>query len=269
MRFLSLALLLAASCAQDPVQKLYADPVTPYDETFAAIKAEQDRWWLERMLYVVGRLLLRRQVLWWASHGTLLGAARHGGPVPGDTDVDIDIFLHDAELLGTQGFIDDLNRNGIDLLSHGRTSTAYSLRPMGGGKDGPHLDICIATLRGDNVSMRYVSYYWFHRRFHWNPGPKQHWRFLRFGSYHVIAPKNFGGYLTAMYGSDWNRTMKRDCRLTQHSSEEGCIGVSTPIKPEDRRTRPLLHSPTGKISMCLDTQFFQTDYKPKERCWLM
>ena len=107
-----------------------------------------------------------------------------------------DILISHSQLLGTQGFIDDLASNGIQLLAHSGTgAVAYSLRPLGQSqKNGPHLDICIAAIKHDNVTMRYVSYPQFHRRFVWKPGRKPHWRFLRFGSTHVVAPENFDAY---------------------------------------------------------------------------
>merc|ERR1719469_241239 len=175
---------------------------------------------MERMLYVVGRLLWQQQVFWWASHGTLLGAARHRGPVPGDDDVDLDIMLHGSELLGTEGFKADLHQNGIELAVHsGPSAMSWSMRPLGthSAENGPHLDICFAILRtNDNETMRYVSYPRFHRGFNWKPGPKSRWRFMRYGSTHVVVPERYDEYLTAMYGSDWNTTVRTGCRLKEY-----------------------------------------------------
>jgi hypothetical protein len=43
-------------------------------------------------LAAVGRVLDQSGITWWIQDGTLLGAVRHGGPIPGDKDVDIGIF---------------------------------------------------------------------------------------------------------------------------------------------------------------------------------
>lgn len=49
------------------------------------------------MLGTVGDILDRHGVRWWLQGGTLLGAARHGGFIPWDDDMDIDIYKPDLE----------------------------------------------------------------------------------------------------------------------------------------------------------------------------
>jgi len=49
------------------------------------------------MLTVIGEILDRHGVRWWLMGGTLLGAARHGGFIPWDDDMDIDIYKPDLE----------------------------------------------------------------------------------------------------------------------------------------------------------------------------
>ncbi|MBR1445797.1 MAG: LicD family protein, partial [Alloprevotella sp.] len=48
------------------------------------------------MLTVVGDILDRAGVRWWMQGGTLLGAMRHGGFIPWDDDMDIDVLADDV-----------------------------------------------------------------------------------------------------------------------------------------------------------------------------
>jgi hypothetical protein len=43
-------------------------------------------------LEFVGGVLDRAGVVWWIQDGTLLGAIREGGPIPGDKDIDLGVF---------------------------------------------------------------------------------------------------------------------------------------------------------------------------------
>lgn len=53
-----------------------------------------------RMLYIldeVAKICDCERIPYWLTHGTLLGAVRHGGFIPWDDDVDICIFMKDAK----------------------------------------------------------------------------------------------------------------------------------------------------------------------------
>ena len=63
-------------------------------------------------LEAASRVLTAAGVKWWIQDGTLLGAVRNGGPIPGDTDIDLGIPAAAFRL----SFLDDLRHAGFDIV---------------------------------------------------------------------------------------------------------------------------------------------------------
>ncbi|MBR2061575.1 MAG: LicD family protein, partial [Tidjanibacter sp.] len=59
----------------------------------------RDQLELLRMLQVVAEICQKHNISWWLSSGTLLGAARHGGFIPWDDDMDIVLLRKDYKRL--------------------------------------------------------------------------------------------------------------------------------------------------------------------------
>jgi len=210
---------------------------------------DHNRWWLQRMLFVVSKLFARRNLVWWVSHGTLLGAARHRGPLPGEDDVDIDTLVEYFETINTMGMKADFAINGLDVRIHTRVR-AISLVPFGAVK--PRLDICFVINRPPlNLTVQYYSYPSFHRLFWFPPGHKYYFKTLRFGYLKVPVMELYVHYLNKMYGYDWNITMKEDCRLPDKVAGK-CTGGMVSVQPQHRTPLPLVKSPRSFVWMYED-----------------
>lgn len=78
------------------------------------------------ILTVVGDILTRNGIRWWLQGGTLLGAARHGGFIPWDDDVDIDVLGEDVPKM-----VEVLRRElpeGLILPDPPRSNPIYKVR---------------------------------------------------------------------------------------------------------------------------------------------
>merc|ERR1712192_57322 len=201
--------------------------------------SEQEHWWLQHIIHIAGKLFWQKGIPWWVSHGSLLGAARHKGPIPHDQDGDIDIFLNDIEALQDTSLRSQLSCNGILITGPSSSQWIYNLKPL--GKEMPHVDVHLVVQSSDGLRLRYVSHPKFHRQLHWlRPS---HWVMLPFGSIQVVAPNNYPDYLISMYGHDWNETMRVSCRADR------CTGSGTLHITPAMRKRSRLHLNLPDVSL--------------------
>mmetsp|Transcript_70359 Transcript_70359/g.205775 ORF Transcript_70359/g.205775 Transcript_70359/m.205775 type:complete len:581 (+) Transcript_70359:68-1810(+) len=205
----------------------------------------ESQWWLERLLYVVGRMLWRYRIFWWASHGTLLGAVRQRGLIGHDCDVDLDVCAGAASLLVRTDFRRNLLRHGMAIAGFDPVHQKFRVAPV--DRRIEHLDIFLMSCEhSSDPYLSYASSASFHEGFKVKYLPHPFWKLRRFGSWHVVVPPNFDEYLDKMYGRDWNTSVRRSCRM---NSPECRGGQFREIRPEERRPRLLKVSPRGRFEL--------------------
>ena len=189
------------------------------DADFKKISAEE-RGRLYDIMGKVGSALTREEITFWAISGSLLGAARHGGMVPWDDDLDIIIHKKDGNRF--EFLAGALNAEGLQLYVY--SDYYYKVFPETGEpiyrEDGsvypwkyPFLDVFVVNkVKG---KIRIVS-----RKYHkanlyaGNGGELDGWwlyphelqmpqKFLPFGPIQIPVPHDHEAILTREYGPDW------------------------------------------------------------------
>eukprot|EP00413_Alexandrium_margalefii_P003403 CAMPEP_0204515546 /NCGR_PEP_ID=MMETSP0661-20131031/2676_1 /ASSEMBLY_ACC=CAM_ASM_000606 /TAXON_ID=109239 /ORGANISM="Alexandrium margalefi, Strain AMGDE01CS-322" /LENGTH=432 /DNA_ID=CAMNT_0051520869 /DNA_START=1 /DNA_END=1296 /DNA_ORIENTATION=- len=176
---------------------------------------------LYRMLDTVGRLLTWHGLTWFVSHGTLLGALRHGGIIPHDCDVDITVPMSEAKLLRSSRFLDALARNGYELafrpVQHlfavfrlGAPIVPSGWQPQLYAPLEPTLNIYIVCSGDDKQDwFEYLTNRDIHGNIHLPKFALFPTRTAPFGTSQVNVPADPDLVLDAMYGRDW-RSVIRD-----------------------------------------------------------
>jgi hypothetical protein len=78
-----------------------------------------------RIGHILGELLDRHDIVWWATDGTLLGSVRNRGIIPHDDDIDYAVLLDQVEDIHKLEFLDDLHRNGLHLVDKKQKDRIY------------------------------------------------------------------------------------------------------------------------------------------------
>lgn len=151
---------------------------------------------------LLDNLFRREGIRYWLDGGSLLGAHRHGGLMPWDGDIDLKIFVSDAQKV--LRLSDELGRYGVKInpyMQGGDETQRFVLNA-----DGLHIDIFftrvvdadgrvdLSTHRHQGLFKR--SYYYLHEVF-----PTKR---IRFGPAELEAPNEPFRYLTTYYGENFS-----------------------------------------------------------------
>ncbi len=176
----------------------------------------------------VDQIFKEHTIHYWATCGTLLGAVRHQGMVPWDDDIDLCIM--EDEISRLENLRDVLAENGLELY-YRPDFGFYKLYPVDGSlvTHEETLEICPwrfpfvdifpmtyvlpATVEGgkvayENGKIDYARRAWkeiFPREYFMPEDVLPPCPELPFGPMMIPVPSHYLGYLTQMYGEDWNR----------------------------------------------------------------
>ncbi|CAE7715400.1 unnamed protein product [Symbiodinium sp. CCMP2592] len=177
---------------------------------------------LYNMLNTVGQVLSKFGVQWFVSHGTLLGAVRHGGQIPHDCDLDLSMFSWDIHKLRNASLMLALQRNGyfMDYLPVQHLITIW--------RNVRHSEIATRGVRAVNQFNIYTPMlhifvlFDFQEAGQWqyDTDRLKHagWQMSQqdllplkshsFGEFLVPVPARPEIYLDKMYGPDWRSTVR-------------------------------------------------------------
>lgn len=163
----------------------------------------------------VDRIFKDHHIHYWATCGTLLGAVRHQGMIPWDDD--IDVCMMEDEISRLEGLRGVLAAEGLELYYRSDFGF-YKIFPTNGlpvTKEEtfeecpwkfPFVDVFPMTY--ENGKIDYARRVWkeiFPREYYLTEDVLPPCLELTFGPMTIPVPSHYLGYLTQMYGEDWNR----------------------------------------------------------------
>ena len=203
---------------------------------------------LYRTMKDLNDILLKNDIAYWVTGGSLIGALRHRGIVPWDDDGDICIMRKDVNKLRKlvplfeskkyileEGTVDE-DDGAPEPCIHKRNSCTWFLEPTGRNSLG--VDIFVMDRIGPLVTYADPSWrnapnggktcYFLHRYiFPLIP--------VRFGNFWVMTPFNAIEHLNQCYGTDWNSVSQR---LYDHRVGEWINSKKIRMGVEDYETIP-------------------------------
>jgi phosphorylcholine metabolism protein LicD len=163
----------------------------------------------------VDRIFKDHHIHYWATCGTLLGAVRHQGMVPWDDDIDLSMM--EDEISRLEGLRSVFAKEGLALY-YRPDFGFYKIYPVDGSSitqketletypwKFPFVDIFPMTY--ENGKIDYARRVWkeiFPREYFLAEDVLPPCLELPFGPLTLPVPSHYLGYLTQMYGEDWNQ----------------------------------------------------------------
>lgn len=162
---------------------------------------------LYKMFYDIHNTLLRNNVPYIASGGTLIGAVRHKGIIPWDNDIDIAVYEKDVPIILSKSFKNEMKKKNCNVVDTRKRMGWIKIEYSKNKKIS--CDIFILKFmkkNGENILVHNTDYV----RKLW---PKDYYPVkdvfplteYKFGSLIVLGPKNYKQYLDHGYGKTWSK----------------------------------------------------------------
>jgi hypothetical protein len=182
---------------------------------------------LYQIMSDVDNILNQLKIEYWVDGGTLLGAVRHGGIIPWDDDLDLDIHQNDQDKF-RQCMIPVLEELGYAILKkdgHFKISASPTLIKLKNYELPPSCDIFIANEENDNLNVK--GWKSAIKVADWKPLKK-----YKFGPLFVSGNANPEIYLNDLYGKNWRKLANRG---NDHITMDGRNSSGMPfyLKGED------------------------------------
>jgi lipopolysaccharide cholinephosphotransferase len=163
----------------------------------------------------VDRIFKDHHIHYWATCGTLLGAVRHQGIIPWDDD--IDLCMMEDEISRLEGLREIFAEQGLAFYYWPQFGF-YKIYPINGSTiiQEATLEVCpwkfpfvdIFPMTYENGKIDYARKAWkeiFPKEYYLPEDVLPPCLELPFGPMMIPGPSHYLGYLTQMFGEDWNR----------------------------------------------------------------
>ncbi len=151
---------------------------------------------LYQMMKVLDAVLAKHEIPYWATGGTVLGAVRHGGMIPWDDDIDIEIYVDDKERV--LSLYSEFASYGFELAESNSNLRLFSIGQF------PYaiLDIFTSVLEEGKIVMAPLDARQSWPRNYWLPAELSELVRIPFGPIEIMAAKEQVRYLKEQYGED-------------------------------------------------------------------
>lgn len=155
---------------------------------------------LYEIMYHTHEILVNNGILYYIDGGTLLGAVRHGGIIPWDDDIDIEVGYQDMDKVVS--LRSEFKKKGYNILD--KRNTLGWVKIVGKG-----VDVDVFPVRIEKINGVYRTAWDF------EVGEKE-WpkcyltlselfplKEYKFGDFYVLGPNRYKGLLDRCYGKSW------------------------------------------------------------------